>query len=245
MKKTTSNTREKQSKDTTDSIGEGRECGDRRRSLLGMPVTRMVPYCLQKCLLSVPCANMGVDVSPYVLGWHLWVYTPGVVCIPLPSAHRTHQSTSVQVLSTNVKVTQELSTKRQENGWVRVAHMCTGVLIKEQEKWMNYGSKTVDLRKIWFRILYKGWNHFYNETVFVSSVDYNLITLVLNRKRTKAGKALSLGEASEPTRGVLTVTGQGWPYSGAWLIRGQGWLYCALKLNFTNNLFFKEKVSFF
>lgn len=70
MKKTTSNTREKQSKDPTDSIGEGRECGDRRRSLLGMPVTRTVPHYLQKCLLSVPCANMGANASPYVLGWH-------------------------------------------------------------------------------------------------------------------------------------------------------------------------------
>lgn len=134
MKKTTSNTREKQPKDTTDSIGEGRECEDRCWSLLGMPVTIRVWYYLQKWLLSVPCANMGVNANPYVPGWHLWVYTPRVVCIPLPSADRMHQSTSVEVLITN-KVTQEQSTDRQENGWVHVTHTCT-VLIKEQEKWI-------------------------------------------------------------------------------------------------------------
>ena len=176
-----------------------------------MPVTVTVWYYLQKCLLSVPCANMGVNANPYVPGWHLWVYTPRVGCIPLPSADRMHQSTSVEVLITN-KVTQELSTDRQENGWVHVTHTCAQSLNQRAGK-MNYGSKTVDLRKIRLRIQYKGWNHFYNETEFLSSNSINLFLSWTGKeqkqKRTKAGKALTLGEASEQARGMRMVMGTG------------------------------------
>lgn len=87
MKKNTSNTTKKQSKDM-DRLYRTKTWVwvTPHWSLLVIPITIMMWYYLQtptwqKWLLSVPYVNIAINANPYVLGWHLWIYIPCMVCI--------------------------------------------------------------------------------------------------------------------------------------------------------------------